>query len=479
MHNSVSTPPSPADTPADTPVGSVTASLATYQRSQTFLAKLPDPRVFRLRLITIAAVAIVFFVVIPILGMTGAVDAFQVNRLGKYLSLGLVALGIDLIWGYTGILSLCQGLFFCLGAYCMGMHLSLPEGGGKGGMYKMPQFLEFAYYGHNGALPPFWVPFHSLIVTIIIGIILPMIAAGLFGFFVFRSRVRGVYFSIVTQAVAWGTWLVICRNEMLLGGTNGLTNFYPPLTSSKNWIIPLYLVTLVMLVIGYLICRTITRSKLGRVLIAIRDKETRLYFAGYRPYAFKVFAFAIAAALAGVGGMLYTPQTTLINPQNMNVEASIFMVLWVAVGGRGKLWGAVFGAVLVNYIQAALTSDLPSVWPYVLGGMYVIVVLALPDGIAGIWDTMEKQLKNGDNAAFAATGISLFAPILFVLLESLGLWPRFLQKSISFGIFGNIAPKYLLLVALLFVGIGRWAMKRQQAKGASPRRGFAVLPATK
>jgi urea transport system permease protein len=480
MPDSLTTPTSQAET--ETPAGSLTASLATFQRSQTFLARLPDPRVFRLRLITVGAIAVMFFVVIPILGATGAVDAFQVNRLGKYLSLGLVALGIDLIWGYTGILSLCQAMFFCLGAYAMGMHLSLPEGGGKGGMYSMPQFLEFAFYGKPGEvphLPTFWVPFRSMFFTIVAGIVLPMAAAGLFGFVVFRSRVRGVYFSIVTQAVAWGTWLVILRNEMLLGGTNGLTNFYPPLTTSKGWIISLYLLTLVMLVGGYILCRVIANSKLGRVLIAIRDKETRLYFAGYRPYAFKVFAFTVAAALAGVGGMLYTPQTGIINPQNMSVEASIFMVLWVAVGGRGKLWGAIFGALLVNYIQAALTSDLSSAWPYVVGGMYVIVVLAFPDGIAGLWNILEKQLKSGDNAGFAATGTSLFAPAIFILLESLGLWPRFLSKAVSFGSIGSIPPKYILLVILLSVGIGRWVIVRQKAKAISERQGFAMMPSTK
>ncbi len=452
------------DAPAQTePSTTLTSSLAAYRRSQTFLAQLPDPRVFRLRWITVASIIAFFFLGIPLLNAAGIVPDFKVNFLGKYLSVAIVALGIDLIWGYTGILSLCQALFFCLGAYAMGMHLSLPEGGGAGGIYKIPQFMEFAYYGHHGELPPFWVPFRSILFAIFAGITIPMTLAAIFGFFVFRSRVRGVYFSIVTQAVAWGTWLLISRNEMLLGGTNGLTNFYRPLTSSRKWILGLYLTTLVMLTFAYLICRAIARSKLGRVLVAIRDKETRLYFAGYRPYVFKVFAFAVAAGLAGVGGMLYAPQTGIVTPQNMNVEASIVMVIWVALGGRGKLWGAIFGTLLVNYTYTALNSDLPNVWPFIQGAMFLGVVLAFPDGMVGVWDQMEKSLKRGDRRSFVVMACALGAVALFVMAEALGIEPAFLQNPISSsGKLALLPPlKYIVLAAILIGVILDFKLKRR------------------
>jgi urea transport system permease protein len=452
----------------------LSTSTAAFRRSQTFLARLPDVAVFRLRLITVIAVAVLFFLVIPILNAAGIVPDYKLNVLGKYLSVAIVAVGIDLIWGYTGILSLCQAFFFCLGAYAMAMHLSLPEGGG---VYRTPQFMEFAYYGHGGQLPPFWKPFASFTFALIVGILLPAIIAGIFGFFIFRSRVRGVYFSIVTQAVAWGTWLLISRNEMLLGGTNGLTNFYRPLTQSRPWILGLYLTTLVLLTFSYLLCRTITKSKLGRVLVAIRDKETRLYFAGYRPYAFKVFAFAVAAALAGIGGMLYAPQTGIVTPQNMNVEASIVMVIWVAMGGRGKLWGAIFGTLLVSYTYSAITSDLPTIWPFIQGGMALAVVLVFPDGVVGVWDQLEKQIKTRDLAGFLVAGGILFGIVLFVLCQALGLMPHFLETVVfSTSSLGDVRWKYLVLVGLLAAGIIRWLLVR---KRPAPKPGFEVLVAAK
>ena len=419
-------------------------ALAQYRRSQTFLARLPDPAVFKLRLFTVGGILALFFILIPILNLAGKVPDYKIQILGKYLSFGVVALGIDLIWGYTGLLSLCQALFFCLGGYAMAMHLSLPQGGGdvRPEYNNIPQFM---FFNNLHELPFFWKPFTSLFFTLVAGVAIPAIVAGTFGFFIFRSRVRGVYFSIVTQAVAWGTWLLISRNEMLLGGTNGLTNFNKAFTETRSWILGLYMTTLFVVVGAYFVCRGVVQSRLGRVMVAVRDKETRLYFAGYRPYAFKVFAFAVAAGLAGIGGMLYAPQQAIITPQNMNVEASILMVIWVAVGGRGKLWGAVFGALLVNYIYAALTSDIAGYWLLFEGIMFIVVVLGFPDGFVGVWGTLEKQLKQGEMRGFFITAVALLTVSLFVIAEALDAEPRFLQAVQIRG----VPVKYFVLLAIL------------------------------
>lgn len=443
----VSGPPTPLDSPA----------LVQYRRSQTFLARLPDPAVYKLRLFTTFGVLALFFLVIPGLNLAGKVPDYKVQILGKYLSFAVVALGIDLIWGYTGLLSLCQALFFCLGGYAMAMHLSLPQGGGdvRPEYNDIPQFM---FFNNLHELPAFWRPFGSLPFTLLAGVALPAIVAGVFGFFIFRSRVRGVYFSIVTQAVAWGTWLLISRNEMLLGGTNGLTNFSKALTEKRSWILGLYLTTATLVVVTYLVCRAITNSRLGRVLVAVRDKETRLYFAGYRPYAFKVFAFAVAAGVAGVGGMLYAPQQAIITPQNMNVEASILMVIWVAVGGRGKLWGGIFGALLVNYTYAAITSDIGGNWLLFEGAMFIAVVLGFPDGFVGVWATLEKQLKQREMRGFWITASAFLAVTLFIIAEALDAEPRFLQAAQI----ASVPLKYYVLLGILAacVGLGRANARR-------------------
>jgi urea transport system permease protein len=365
----------------ETPPGPISAeeqARLSYERSQTFLAKLPNPSVVRLRQISVGVVIAVFFLLIPLMNLAGVVEDYKLNLLGKYLCFAIAALGIDLIWGYTGLLSLCQALFFSLGGYAMAMHLSVKAGGGdvRPEYNDIPQFM---FFNNVRELPWFWKPFQSMPFAIFAGLMLPCLVASIFGFFIFRSRVRGVYFSIITQALAWGAWLLISRNEMLLGGTNGLTNFYKPLSESRPWIIALYFLTLFTLMGVYLFCRAITTSRLGRVLVAIRDRETRLYFAGYQPYAFKVFAFAVGAMIAAVGGMLYSPQVGIITPQNMSVPTSILMVIWVALGGRGKLWGAIYGALLVNVSLSSLSSDLPSLWLFVQGGMFLAVVLFFPD----------------------------------------------------------------------------------------------------
>jgi urea transport system permease protein len=451
----------------------VTASQKAFASSKTFLARAPDPNVFRLRAIIVIAILLFFFAGVPILNVAGVVQDYKVNILGKYLSYAILALGIDLIWGYTGLLSLCQALFFCIGGYIMAMHLSVAQGGGdvRPEYNNIPQFM---FFNNVKALPLFWRPFTSMTVTLIAGFTLPALAGAIFGFFILRSRVRGVYFAIVTQALAWAAFLLISRNEMLMGGTNGLTNFYKPMMQARSWIIGLYLLTLVMLVLAYLLCFWIVRSRLGRVLVAIRDKETRLYFAGYKPYIFKVFAFAVAAMLGGIGGMLYSPQVGIITPQNMSVEESIFMVVWVALGGRGKLWGAVFGALLVLVARSSLTSDLSAAWMMVLGATAICAVLLFPEGFVGLWAKLERQITIGQSIGrILTTAIPIVAVSIFVLAEVLGLTPGWLQDHAPLG----LPLKYWLMIAVLVVaGILNYAQSRND-KFAAKSRGFAVDPA--
>ncbi|MDB5291389.1 MAG: conserved rane protein of unknown function [Phycisphaerales bacterium] len=465
----------PAPPAKELPTGDDAArSQQLYKSSQTFLLRTPDPRVFWLRAATIGGVLLFFFAIIPSLVAAGVVPDYKLNILGKYLCFAIVALGIDLIWGYTGLLSLCQALFFALGGYAMAMHLSLKQGGGdvRPEYNDIPQFM---FFNNVRELPGFWKPFASMPFSFMAAMFLPGLAAAMFVFFILRSRVKGVYFSIITQALAWAAYLLISRNEMLLGGTNGLTNFYKPMMQDRHWIISLYLLTLGAVCAAYFVCRAVVKSRLGRVLIAVRDKETRLYFAGYKPYAFKVFAFSVGAMLAATGGMLYSPQVGIITPQDMNVEASIFMVVGVAVGGRGKLWGAVFGALLMNVARSALSSDLPTLWPFVLGGVAVTVVLFFPEGFVGIWDKLERQVSAGAGIrASALTALPLVAIALFVMLEALGLMPSFLEGSFA-RIFG-IPLKYWALVAIL----GGVAAASAAGKRSAQRRqrAFPVVPAT-
>jgi urea transport system permease protein len=337
------------------------------------------------------------------------------------------------------------------------------------------------FFNNLTHLPAFWAPFQSFPVSIIMCVLLPGALASLLGFFILRSRVRGVYFAIVTQAVAWGAWLLISRNEMLMGGTNGLTNFDKDFTTTRRWILGLYLVTLAMVVIAYLICRAIVRSRLGRVLVAIRDKETRLYFAGYKPYAYKVFAFAVGAMLAGLGGALYPAQVGIVTPQDMNTEASILMVIWVAAGGRGRLWGAVYGAILVNVLKSSLSSDLPSLWPFVEGGIFVAVVLFFPEGFVGIWSKLEERVKvRAPEGRILTTIFPLFIVSLFVLLEALGLQPAFLQHTVPIPIpllgTSPVQWKYILLILLLLANTAAFISQKRQDQASMARPGFTPKP---
>ena len=336
--------------------------------------------------LTVLAVAVV--VVLPILNALPTdsplhVSDFTLNLFGKFLTYAILALGIDLIWGYTGVLSLGHGVFFGLGAYAMGMHLMLEIG--TQGVYRnvLPDFMV---WNRVTELPLFWRPFYSAAFTLVAVMAVPAVVAFVFGFLTFRSGIRGVYFSIITQALALCAWLTFNRNAMNLGGTNGLSGFKTMFGFSLNEAATqrgLYVASAVCLGLAFLLCRWIVRSPAGKVLVAIRDSETRVLFCGYSPAAFKLFVFTVSAVLAGVAGALYVGQVGIITPARIGVLPSIEMVIWVAVGGRGTLLGPVVGAVGVNWLQSLLTTHYPDLWLLVLGGMFVGVVLFFPEGVVG------------------------------------------------------------------------------------------------
>jgi urea transport system permease protein len=337
--------------------------------------------------------AFILLLVVPVLNIAGVMSDLSLNLLGRYLCFALVAIGIDLIWGYAGILSLCQALFFCLGGYCIGMHMLLKTG--AQGVYgsALPDFMVWTGVTE---LPWFWKPFSSFGATLAFGLLVPALAAFVFGFFAFRSRIKGVYFSIISQALALAAWLIFLRNETRLGGTNGLTDFKTLLgfplaeTSTKRG---LYLLTALVLVLIYFACRFAIRSKFGKILVAIRDSETRVRFTGISVARYKIFIFSAAALLAGIGGMLYVPQTGIITPGRMDVRSSLEMVVWVAVGGRATLMGPIIGAIGISLLYSFLTGALPGSWLYVLGGLFIFVVLFMPRGVTGAFGDAREYLR--------------------------------------------------------------------------------------
>ncbi len=322
-------------------------------------------------------VIVVLAVVLP-----AVLPPFRLNLLGRFLALGIAALGIDLIWGYTGLLSLGQGIFFALGGYALGMYLQLNalEPG------QLPDFFEL--YGVK-SLPAFWVPFHSPLFTVFAIWVIPALVAGVLGYLVFRNRIKGVYFSILTQAALLVFFNFFNGQQKLINGTNGLktdtARILGELVGSDAMQRNLFWLTLVFVVGAWLLCRWLTLGRFGDALIAIRDDEPRLRFTGYNPTAYKTVVFAVAGALAGISGALYTVQSGIVSPQYMAVPFSIEMVIWVAVGGRGTLIGAVLGAVLINYAKSLVSEALPETWLFIQGALFLLVVTALPDGLVGWW----------------------------------------------------------------------------------------------
>ncbi len=337
----------------------------------------------------LAAIGIVLVIVLPALNTLPAdhalhVSNYTLNLLGKFLCYAIVAIGIDLIWGFTGVLSLGQGVFFALGGYCMGMYLML--GIGKQGSYasELPDFMVFLNWDH---LPWYWPPFKSFAFAAAAALWVPMLVAGIFGFLAFRSRIKGVYFSIITQALTVALCLLFFRNNVGLGGNNGLTDFKTILGYDLQTDVvkrALYIITAASLVGSYLVGRLLVKSKLGKILVAIRDSEARVRFCGYSTVAYKVFIFVVAAGMAGLAGALYVPQVGIINPSELEAAKSIEMVIWVAVGGRGTLIGAPLGALAVNGAKSYLTTNFADYWLYFLGGIFFCVVMFFPDGLLGL-----------------------------------------------------------------------------------------------
>ena len=334
--------------------------------------------------IGLAAVALFLVIGMPALNAGGVVSDFTLNTWGKYLCYAILAISVDLLWGYTGLLCLGQSLFFALGGYMLGMHLMLMIGPDPVYKSALPDFMDFM---GRKELPGFWEPFYSFPFAALMVFLLPGLLAGIFGYLAFRSRIKGVYFSILTQALTYGAALMFFRNELFMGGNNGFTDFRSLLGAdvrSPETKRMLYLVSAITLMLVFIFCKWLTSSRYGLIQRAIRDSENRVLFSGYSAANFKLFVFVISAMIAAVGGALYVPQVGILNPSEMMTEKSLEAVVWVAVGGRGTLIGPIVGAILVNRLKSWASTELPEYWPIILGGAFVVIVLFLPKGIVGI-----------------------------------------------------------------------------------------------
>jgi urea transport system permease protein len=357
-----------------------------------------------LLLITIAA--FIGLVVLPCLNAFTPPDSFfhvsnfTLTLYGKYLCYSVLAIGVNLLWGYTGLLSLGQALFFSLGGYALGMHLMLMIG--RLGQYKadIPDFMVFlefpARFPETGGLPPHWIPFKSFWFAVAMVIVVPAVVAYIFGWLAFRSRIKGVYFSILSQALTYAATLMFFRNDFTFGGNNGLTDFKfilgyevnSPVT--KRW---LYIASGVLLLCVYLGLRWLTSTRFGLIQRAIRDSENRVLFSGYATANFKLFVFVLSAIICGLGGALFVPQVGIINPSEMAPDKSLEAVVWCAVGGRGNLLGPILGAIGCNSLKSYATHAFAEQWPYILGALFVFVTLFMPKGIIGIPEQL-NEVKN-------------------------------------------------------------------------------------
>ncbi len=335
----------------------------------------------------LALVAIVVPILNQVVPASSAfhVSAYGLTLVGKYLCYAMLALSVDLIWGYCGILSLGQAAFFSLGGYAMGMYLMREIG--PRGVYGNPILPDFMVFLNWKTLPWFWHGFNHFPFAFLMMMAAPGLLAFAFGWFAFRSRVTGVYLSIITQALTYALMLAFFRNDMGFGGNNGFTDFKDILgfdLHSDRVHVVLLVITAIMLGASYLACRWVVSSRAGRVIRAIRDAESRTRFLGYRVESFKLWVFVFSAVIAGIAGALYVPQIGIINPGEFSPINSIEVVIWVAVGGRGTLYGAAAGAILVNYAKTYFTSTIPEAWYYALGALFVLVTLFLPRGLVGL-----------------------------------------------------------------------------------------------
>jgi urea transport system permease protein len=365
------------------------------------------PLTSRLHLPLLLASAAFLVVVMPLLHAFGLIQDLTLGLWGKYICYGILAVSIDLLWGYTGLLCLGQALFFSIGGYMMGMHLMLMIG--KLGQYKseLPDF--FVFLGHT-YLPAFWKPFYSFPFAVAMVVLVPALLAYVFGFLAFRSRIKGVYFSILTQALTYGAALLFFRNELLMGGNNGFTDFKTivgadlRLPETKRG---LYIASALLLVAVVAFCKWLTNSRFGLIQRAIRDSENRVLFSGYATANFKLFIFVTSAIIAGLAGALFVPQAGIINPSEMTTEKSLEAVVWVALGGRGTLVGPVIGAIGVNAIKSWASRAYPDYWLLILGATFVLIVMFMPKGIVGLPAQIQgaiqrwKKKKDDDEAPTA------------------------------------------------------------------------------
>ncbi len=333
----------------------------------------------------VIAIALILILILP-----WVLTDFRLSLLGRFLALSIAALGIDLIWGYTGLLSMGHGVFFALGGYLLAMYLKLQIP--KDAANQLPEFMNL--YGVT-ELPGFWQPFHDFNFTILAILFIPTILGGLLGYLVFRNRIRGVYFSILTQAATVVFFNFFNGQQKLFNGTNGLTDFKTILGADiSTYQFTFYILTIIALVLAYALCRWLTSGRFGNLLVAIRDDENRLRFSGYNPTGFKVVVFAVSAALAAIGGAFYTIQTGRVSPQLMDIGFSIEMVIWVAAGGRGTLVGAILGTLLVNFAKSLLSEQFPEVWLFFQGALFLIVVTVLPDGAVGLRKLFQRRQQS-------------------------------------------------------------------------------------
>lgn len=366
----------------------------------------------KLEWIVLGCAAFVGLVILPSLnafvpvGSPFHVTNFALALYGKYLCYAVLALGVNLLWGYTGLLSLGQSLFFSLGGYALGMHLMLKIG--KLGQYKadIPDFMVFLEFEkrfpETGGLPPHWIPFKNLGFAILMVIVVPAVVAFIFGLLAFRSRIKGVYFSILSQALTYAATLMFFRNDFTFGGNNGLTDFKFLLGYDINAAgtkRALYMASCVLLLGVYLLCRWLTMTRFGLIQRAIRDSENRVLFSGYATAHFKLFVFVLSGIICGLGGALFVPQVGIINPSEMGPDKSLEAVVWCAVGGRGSLVGPILGAIGVNSLKSYATHAFAEQWPYFLGALFIFVTLFMPAGIAGLpaqFRSIRQKFQKGE-----------------------------------------------------------------------------------
>jgi urea transport system permease protein len=380
----------------------------------------------KLEWITLGCAVFLGLVVLPSLnafvpaGSPLHVSNFTLALYGKYLCYAVLALGVNLLWGYTGLLSLGQSLFFSLGGYALGMHLMLKIG--RLGQYKaeIPDFMVFLEFEKRfpttGGLPPHWIPFKNFEFAALMVIVVPAVVAFIFGWLAFRSRIKGVYFSILSQALTYAATLMFFRNDFTFGGNNGLTDFKfllgydinAPATKRA-----LYMASCLLLLSVYLLCRWLTTTRFGLIQRAIRDSENRVLFSGYATAHFKLFVFVLSGIICGLGGALFVPQVGIINPSEMGPDKSLEAVVWCAVGGRGSLIGPILGAIGCNSLKSYATHAFAEQWPYFLGALFIFVTLFMPAGIAGLpaqFRALRKRMRKGDSPTPPGTSETTVTP---------------------------------------------------------------------